>query len=249
MRLGWVSSQWERAQDAPASGGLLPGRFAGGAELLQYNMRSRAPHDVEIIEIRPGELDLIDGCDDLVVAGLAGFPDDELARLASRRPLAWIMSVPHPRELPLLEASRVVWASPEMMGWFRWAPEGEVCSGWFDTSEVPTGVEKHDTALWAARDHPQKGRIAARLVADRMGVELVELTNVPRPQVLEAMGAAAYFILLPKSHDPCPTSVVEAEIAGCEIIVNGLVGRVPVRGSAAVVEWVESLPDRFYGWL
>lgn len=250
MKLGWVSSQWPRDDDAPALPGLLPGRYAGGAELLQDSMRSRAPEGVELVEIRPGELELIEGCDDLVVAGLAGFPDHELDVLASRRPLAWIMSVPQPRELPLLEASRVVWASPEMMGWFPWAPKGEVCSGWFDTSGVPRGVEKHATALWAARDHPQKGRMNARLVAARLGVPLVELTSAPREQVLEAMGTAAYFILLPKgSPDPCPTTVIEAEIAGCEIIVNRLVGRVPVRGSQAVVEYVESLPERFYSWL
>lgn len=249
MRLGWVSSQWPRDGGARGGGGLLPGRYAGGAELLQDGMRSRAPQDVEIIEIRPGELDLIDGCDDLVVAGLAGFADHELARLAEKRPLAWIMSVPHERELPLLEASRVVWASAEMMWWFPWAPGGEVCSGWFDTSLVPTGAEKRHTALWAARDHPQKGRISARLAAQRLGVPLVELSNVPREQVLEAMGTAAYFILLPESYDPCPTTLVEAEIAGCEIITNELAGRVPVRGSAQVIEYVESLPDRFYGWL
>jgi hypothetical protein len=218
--------------------------------MLQEAMRSRVPQGVELVEIRPGELDLIDGCDDLVVAGLAGFADVELAALASRSPLAWIMTPPKRRELPLLEASRVVWASPEMMGWFPWAPKGEVCSGWFDTSEVPRGEEKDGYALWAARDHPQKGRIGARLAADRLGVELIELTGVPRSRVLEAMDRAAYFILLPKgAPDPCPTTVIEAEIAGCEIIVNSMVGRVPVRGSQQVAEWVESLPERFYGWL
>jgi hypothetical protein len=62
------------------------------------------------------------------------------------------------------------------------------------------------------------------------------------------MGRARWFVALPEGpFDPCPTTVIEAEIAGCEIVANDLVGRTPVRGAQPNVDFIESLPDLFWG--
>ena len=244
--IGWVSHQWP-SESGEVRPGLLTGRYAGGAEMLQDSMRSKGP-DVVPLDTR-GPVDF-DGFDRLVVAGAELLSDEQVERLAALRPLVWLMSPPAPRLLPLLEAaSPLVWASPEMMAWFPWAPKGEVCSGWFDTSEVEAG-SKRPMALWAARSHPQKGRGNAHAWAVNAGLPFKALTNVPRATVLSEMAVASHFVLLPWGiPDPCPTTVIEAEIAGCEVVVNGLVGRVPVRGPDAVREHIEGHAERFWGWL
>ena len=218
-------------------------------------MRGRAPSPVVITPVdtqvrSQAIVERLEGCDRVVVAGLDLLSPEDVAALVPLRPVVWLMSPPQPWQRPLLEAARpLVVASPEMRGWWPWLPAAEVCSGWFDTSEVPRGVAKEGHALWAARNHPQKGRVEARMWAAARGVELLELTDVPRAAVLEAMGPASYFVLLAKGPDPCPTAVIEAEIAGCEVVTNGLVGRVPVRGADEVAGWIEALPGRFWGWV
>lgn len=244
--IGWVSHQWP-SDGGVAGHGLLPGRFAGGAEMLQEAMRSRGPEVVRL-DTR-GAVDF-EGFDRLVVAGAELLSDEQVEVLAGKRPLVWLMSPPAPRLRPLLEAAApLVWASPEMMRWFPWAPEGEVCSGWFDTSGIVEG-EKRPMALWAARNHPQKGRGNAHAWAVNHGLPFKALTNVPRETVLAEMTTASHFVLLPwRIPDPCPTTVIEAEIAGCEVVVNRLVGRVPVRGRDEVRAHIEAHADRFWGWV
>lgn len=255
VRVGWISHQWPRHDDAAGSFGLLPGRYAGGAEMLQDAMRSRKPDDVEIdlIDTRDRTHDLVEiasSYDRIVISSCELLDDRDLHGLAQLEPLVWIMSRPQPRWTRVLNAARpLVWAAPQMMTWFDWAPHGEVCSGWFDTSAIQRDSVKERRALWAARDHPQKGRINARIWARDHDIPLLEMTNAPREQVINAMETSTHFVMLPKGYDPCPTTVVEAEIAGCTIIANNLVGRVPVRGADAVAEWIEDLPRKFWNWI
>lgn len=253
MRIAWVSHQWPRADDAPAIPGLLPGRYAGGAEMLQDLMRRRL--ELDYIPVDPTadpDLTGLEDADRVVVSGLVALSPAQLARIAPLRPLVWTMTARElvPAILPILEAaSPLVYASPELRSWVPWAPDGHYCSGWIDTTEIPDRTRTDLDALWAARDHPLKGRIAARVWALRHDRTLTEMTGAPRSDVLTAMSRARTFVHLPYERDPCPTTVVEAELAGCEIVVNGRVGRVPVRGRDAVAEWIEGLPARFSSWL
>jgi len=255
MKVAWVSHQLPRDDDAPApSSALLPGRYAGGAELLQDLMRSRAPSDVDWVLVDPrhadDELSDLDGCDRVVVGAVEALRPAQVHALRPHRPLVWLMSAQSPRSLPVMEmASPLVWASADMMRWFPWAPDGEVCQGWFDTSEVPYSEQRDGTALWAARDHPQKGRMNARVWAAQRGLTLREMTNAPRADVLHAMSTASHFVLLANGWDPGPVACLEAAIAGCEVHTNAKVGRAPVEGRQATIDWVESMPARFYGWL
>ena len=72
---------------------------------------------------------------------------------------------------------------------------------------------------------------------------------MPRDTVLEHMGRARWFIHLPNGPDPCPRTVIEAEIAGCELVVNKNVGRVPVSGADNVAGFVSTAAERFWGWV
>ena len=253
--IGWVSHQWPQADDAPARPGLLPGRYAGGAEMLQEAMRSRVPAGTPIrcVDTRDRSQPLserLEGCERVVVAGLDLLTPEDVQILAGLAPLVWLMSPPRPWQLPLLQAaSPLVWVSDDMRRYFGF-DRGEHCSGWFDVSDVPRPGPKRRQALWAGRDHPQKGRVEARMWARQAGLELVELTGVPRSEVLAAMDVSSHFVLLAKQvFDPCPTTVIEAEIAGCELVTNWLVGRTPVRGSEENVTYVEGCAPRFWSWV
>jgi hypothetical protein len=217
--------------------------------MLQELMRLKAPEGVEIVEVQVrGDWDALEDCDRIVAASVNGMPPLRKLKLEQMAPVLWFMSPVHPHTRRLVDSARMVlWASEGLRNAAGIGPDGIICPGWWDTSEVPRDVPKEDFALWAGRDVPQKGEHLARAWAEQQGVELVTLKRRPRAEVLEHMGRARWFVMLPEGpFDPCPTTVIEAEIAGCEIIANDLVGRTPVRGAQANVEYIESLPDLFW---
>jgi len=252
MRVAWLSHQFAGPADAPKRPGLLPGRFAGGAEMSTEEMIAQAPAGVEVVRFRlPRNVPDVSGFDRVVV-GATEHLDVALAdRLVSMRPIYWVRS---PQQSWLgrhFEAARLlVFPSHECAAWHEWlsAPY-EVCPAPMDVAVIPRGVAKEDFALWSGRDIWHKGRHAAREFAGQRGWPLVEITDSDRGTVLEAMGRARWFVHLPQGViDPCPRTVIEAEIAGCEIITNELCGRVPVRGADAVAEFVAGSAERFWGW-
>lgn len=247
MKIAWVSDQWPQPDDAPARPGLLPGRWAGGAEMLQEMMRSRAPG--EVVEVHcQGSWDVLDECDRVVCASINNLTPVRRLKLEQYRPALWLTSPVYEHSERLLNAASVVfWASEGLRAATGFGPQGIICPGWWDTSQVPRGVPKEDFALWAHRDHPQKGEHLAREWADANGVELVVLKNRPRGEVLEHMGRARWFVALSDTiFDPCPTAVIEAEIAGCEIVANSLVGRTPVRGAEENAAYILGLDRVFW---
>lgn len=249
MRVAWVSHQWPQPDDSPARPGLNPGRWAGGAEMLQELMRSRAPAGVELQLVDAHDpMELVEGADRLVVAGLEALSTAKQGFLARLEPLVWIMSPVRSEWRPLLEHGRPVWASEVLARSAGFQPS-LVCPGWWDTSQVPAPRTPDSDALWAHRDVWHKGEQQARDWADRNGRQLTVLKNRPRPEVLEAMAGADTFVLFSPIVDPCPTAVIEAEIAGCDIVVSENVGRTPVRGRQANIEYVEGLADLFWGWV
>jgi hypothetical protein len=237
MRVAWVSHQWPDAD----------GTFVGGAEFIQHEMRLRAPDDVEVVNCGPYDVDRALGCDRIVVAGFERLTADGVSRLDGRVDVMWLMSPPLPQVHPLMLSCRnLLWASHEMRHHFGW-DRGEELSGSWDGTVVPEGRVKADVAVWAARDVWHKGRDNAREWAKDRGVELLEFSGRPRAEVLDAMAGARWFVHLPNyPFDPCPTTVIEAELAGCEIVVNDLVGRVPVEGREAIVDHLEENGRRFW---
>lgn len=252
MRVAWITHQLpgEPAERGP---GLLSGRYAGGAEMSTETMIHSAPSGVSVDIFRPAELTtaLPEGYDRTIIGATEQLTPalvaDALARKGSF--LMWLRS-PQPLALrPLLEAAQgVSWPSEACARWHRWERPSLICPAPINPDEVPVGP-KEDFALWAARDHPQKGRMNARLWAWQNEVKLVEMTNAPREDILDAMKRARYFVHLPKGIiDPCPRTVIEAELAGCELIVNDLVGRAQAEGRA-LADYLRFIPGRFWRWV
>jgi hypothetical protein len=79
-------------------------------------------------------------------------------------------------------------------------------------------------------------------VGAKGGVTPVQHAN----EVLDAMAAHTYFVFLPKSFDSCPRTLLEAELAGCEIVTNLSAGR---RDPGDIREVLLAQPGKFWGWL
>jgi hypothetical protein len=239
----------EPVQRAPS---LLPGRYAGGAEMSTEEMWQQAPEGVQVVPRNPRVwVDDLDEFDRIVVGSPESMSDVQMRAAGERSPVLWLRSPHTERIRPLLESARLlVWPSHECAAWHSWwRGPYEVCPAPLDVTLIPRGVPKENFALWAGRSVGHKGVHNAVSWAEQNGVELRTLTNVPRNTVLEAMGRARWFVHLPIGPvDPCPRTVIEAEIAGCEIVVNDLVGRVPVRGADAVAEFVAGSAERFWSW-
>ncbi len=252
MRVAWLSHQFAAEQPMPARPGLLPGLYAGGAERSTEEMLAQVPDGVEVTRFTlPGGFGDLSGFDRVVVGATEMLSPLAVKALVKYRPVLWVRSPQEERLARLFEAARlVVWPSHEIAKFHPWFQgDYQVCPAPLDPSEIPRGMPKEDFALWAGRDHWQKGEAAARAWAIEEGVRFVAMKDAPRREVLEAMGRARWFVHLPQRiPDPCPRTVIEAEIAGCEIVTNDLCGRVPVRGADAVAEYVSGSAERFWTW-
>lgn len=230
MRVAWVTHHLVKDEQRPD--GLLPGKYAGGAEINDQVMRDHAPAGVEVTVVGPDDWQQAMDFDRIVITGTDRLSDAALTTLATRAPLVWIQHAQTPSAAkqrlflaaePWLTMSRLHQAHEAT--WVGKPSHDFVHSPVWDVNEVQPAARKEPFALWAGRNHPARGRMNARIVASEMGVPLVELTNVDRSIVLEHMARATWFIFRPKEIDACPRVVIEATLAGCEVIVNENVGR------------------------
>lgn len=229
----------------------LPGAV-GGAEMTDAAMIDRRPPGVAIDIVTPDQWERAMDADRVIVTGTDYLTDEAMVALAGRSPLVWV----HHEQARSAARARLLAAAAPLVCMSQlhatieasWTATGPlVCHGWVDPGDVPPGdTDRPDAALWAARNHPQKGRVGARIWAQRAGVPLTEITDAPRADVLTAMGRHRWFVLLPKALDACPRTLIEAEAAGCEIVTNDLAGR---REPGDLHEVMAAQPDRFWGWL
>jgi len=247
MRVAWVTHHIPRVEERHEA--LLPGKYAGGAERNTDYMVTAAPAGVEVTYIEPeAVVSVLDGgFDRVVVGGTDKLSELSMTLLAISRPIVWVQHAQHrtPAKAELFrQASRFLTMSRAHMGWeAEWTGRADA----FIHSPVPPDcvapADKEPFALFAGRKHPAKGKLNARIWAQRQGIELVELENAPHELVLEHMARAQYFVHLPKERDACPLVVIEATLAGCEIVTNSLVGRLEPGDPAAVLA---QQPPRFW---
>jgi hypothetical protein len=229
---------------------LLPGQFAGGAEMLDWDMVAAAPDGVEVVWLGPEEWERAQEFDRTVVTGTDLLSQEAMLGLARLNPVVGIhhqQQPTHARRL-LLRAGEPFACMSDLHGEVEAAWSGaspEVCNGWIDLSDIVPGV-KGEWALWAARNHPQKGRLAAKMWASANRMPLLEVTDVPRRVVLDAMQDARIFVFLPQRLDACPRTLIEAEAAGCEIVTNHHAGR---RQPGPLAEVMADQRDRFWSWV
>lgn len=240
MRVGWLTHHIPRVEERHEA--LLPGKYAGGAERNTDYMVSAAPAGVDVTYIEPDDWEsALDGpWDRVVVGGTDKLSEPAMTALAAAKPIVWVQHAQHRTSAKahlFRAASRFLTMSRAHMGWeAEWTGRSDA----FIHSPVPPNqvrpaAHKESFALFAGRKHPAKGKINARIWAQRQGVPLVELENAPHEIVLEHMARARWFVHLPKERDACPLVVIEATLACCQIITNSLVGRLEPGDPATVL--------------
>lgn len=208
----------------------LSGSSQGGAEMSDMDTLSWAQDEVRVIH--PDHLELLDGCDPVVVAGSYEVRTaEQINRILEFDPVMWAHGyMGHPlyrHALPLFERARLFIAlTPQHLVWEReWIDRTDwaICRGWFDTADLysePKTIE----LLWPHRWIDHKGHDLAQQWADEHDLELTVVTGVSRAEARASIRRARRVILLSKIRDAGPRAVHEARICGAEIITNELVG-------------------------
>jgi hypothetical protein len=81
---------------------------------------------------------------------------------------------------------------------------------------------KQKYALWAHRPEPHKGLDRAVEWAEQNHVDLEVVVGRPQEYVRHMMQLASHFVLLSHIFDPGPRSVMEAQLCGCELVVDNV---------------------------
>jgi len=203
----------------------------GGAEMTDIEMIEKAPEGVEVDVLHPAKVDesLLE-YDRVVVSRLEMMPPHLAPLIAQTEPLFFS----HGDVLPRTDATRhvvqrskpFVAQSPlSLRSIEKWAgPINGIAEVPYMSLDGVREDEKANFALWAARSVWHKGLDLAREWADRKGVRLMVMTGRPRSEVLDAMAEARWFVLLSKILDGGPRAVREAQLSGCELVVNENVG-------------------------
>jgi hypothetical protein len=231
MKVGWYSHhiiQDEKTAENRSTG-LFSGKFAGGAEMSDFDYKKCAPDQVEIVEIDGGNWQNPQDFDSIVVTGTESFSGQQLLELATRNPFVFVHHLQTPRKelKQLIDKSRlfVTHTPAHMARELRWTNPKNCAQvlSYFDTSQIKS-EEKDEFALWAARNHPSKGELNAFNLALKLEIPFVPITNKPRADVLQAMSYAKYFIHVPLDFESECRTVMEAVLSGCKVITNENVG-------------------------
>jgi hypothetical protein len=227
---------------------LLPGGV-GGAEMTDAAMIKHAPTSVSVDVISPEDWESALSYDRIVITGTDFLSDAAMLALAERKPIVWVHHQQQQsaarQQLFILADPFVTMSQAHSDVEAAWSGVvSEWCHGHIDCDVEPS--DKIPAALWSARNHPQKGLLAARLWSRSMDLPLTELTGVPRSQVLSAMAEHEWFVFLPQGFDSCPRTLIEAEYAGCKIHTNSKAGR---RDPGPLDEVMAAQAPKFWGWL
>jgi len=234
VKVGWYTHHVVKTPENGSEGqqSVFSGMFAGGAEMSDYEYQQQAPKGFDIEIITPYTFDThdIDQFDAVVVTGTDLFTDQQLIRLSDYEPFVFVHHLQTPREslAALISASCLfVTHTPEHMrrelSWADPRKTAQVLS-YFDTSQCHDHFDKQPIALWAARNHPLKGKLKAHAWALENNLGFKALTDVSRETVLDAMARCEWFVHLPLAFESECRAVMEAVLSGCKIQTNDNVG-------------------------
>jgi hypothetical protein len=229
----------------------LPGGLIGGAEMTDQSMIEQAPkhYQIQVIDHKSWQSALT--FDRVIITGTDMLTAEAMNELSRVRPMVWV----HHQQSQSAERQKLFASADPFLTMSsahsrleqQWSGvSSQWCHGHIDLDQIPNHGDKHNRALWAARNHPQKGRIAARMWAMRNGIELTEITDAPRQAVLEEMSKHKWFVFLPKGFDSCPRTLIEAEAAGCQIVSNDNAGK---RDIGDLHEVIQAQAPRFWSWV
>ena len=239
QRIAWLTHHLP--VEETGGGKWLPGRFRGGAEMSDHEYRMAAPPWVTIDVFSPEEWELCLEYDRIVITGTDLLTEEAMVRLAEEKPMVFIHheQIESPGRAILFEAAEpFVCHTPAHLARERLWCEinyAELVLSHFDTDECGIG-RKEPFALWAARNHPQKGLNQAKVWAHGFGIPIVVMSDYERRDVLQMMSKAEWFVHTPISFESECRSVMEAVLSGCRVHTNRNVG------IASVDNW----DDRIY---
>lgn len=240
MKIGWYTHHIENTTKTPenALNGLFSGRFAGGAEMSDYEYRKQVPDGLEIVVVTPQTYnrDQLFEFDSVVVTGTEGFSNSQLIELSTCDPFVFVHHLQTPRESlrQLINGSRMfVTHTPAHMRrellWTKPKVTAQVLS-YFDTSEIEFSQDKFTQAVWAGRDHPLKGLLSAKFWAAQNKLPLIVHKDSPREDVLRDLTNSKWFVHLPLAFESECRTAMEAVLAGCKLHLNDFVGISSVEG-------------------
>lgn len=254
MRLGVITTHTPSDEDQGE--GWLPGAYRGGAELSDAEYLVAAPDHVDW---HYTNADLADDFDRLLITSVDHLSRSECEYLADFEPIVFLHHevAGLPWRKRLLESARCVmlhtpahedrvreWCKPRRV---------ELVLSALDVDEIESFAEfvpREPVALAACRNHPLKGLKNAHIWAMRHGVPLEVMTREERYTVLARMRQVETFVHLPLAFESEGRAVMEAVLAGCDVVANDLVGitSMPHWRSADVLrELVRDAPSAYWG--
>ena len=235
MRVGWLADQ---------------AAYVGGAELTQAEFRAAAPGDVEIVDCPPGHVDR--RCDRYAIHNCITYELADLMAIKGRPAFRYWNDVgswyqPQVRAF-LDEHATPICCSPlqqDYMGFVeaRLIPPPVPLDRFEQAAARSNGHRAGTVSVGSWRNLGKAPHRAQAWAAENGGVNFYgpgafapegskEIAYQNMPALL-----ATYqrFVFLPMVIEPFGRTVVEAWAAGCELVINGLVG---------ARYWIEQKPDR-----
>jgi hypothetical protein len=249
MTVAWVTHHLPHTGER--DGHFLPGEFIGGAEMTDADWRAASPVDLTIVP--PGDWTEIDA-DHIIVTGTDRLTDDQMRYLATRGPVVFVHheQTRTPARKALIEgaslfivhtpahlASELEWTTPKRTG-MALSP--------MQTDQI-VPASKEPFAVWAQRQHPLKGPLAAKKWAVANGVPLTMLSDATRAEVLATMARAEFYVHLPLILESESRATMEAVLSGCKCAVNSNVGIASVEGwddRARLVDMLDGATEHFW---
>lgn len=233
MKVAWVTHHLPRDPEADRPDYLLPGKYAGGAEMTDAELLAAAPANLDISVLPPWLWEEALDADHIIITGTDLLDDESMYKLAERKPTVFIHHAQTPSaarkylldncgvlivHTPAHERLEREWANPQRV---------EHVLSPLDVSQCWIG-EKKEQAVWAQRMHDLKGPQSAAMWAAQHDIPLVRLTNMPRQIVLNTMAVSKYYVHLPLGFESESRATIEAVLSGCLCIVNENVGLISV---------------------
>jgi hypothetical protein len=232
------------------------GTGIGGAEMTAMEFAQAAPDGVEVVYVPRAEIEKVRDFDTVCVFNVALYPDETLWALKGKRVIRYFNDVaPHGSAdltLWLLSNATCVFCSPLHYQRFPWRnghePEYHLIPPPVDLESFRKAAEGAGERAGAVSVAPWRGWGKTPWLAQEWaqhnggcdffgGGQLAPSgsVQVPYDQMPDLLARYKTFVYLPTALEPFCRVVAEAWAAGCELVVNNLIG---------ARYWIEEEPER-----
>lgn len=232
------------------------GSGIGGAEMTAAEFATAAPKGVEIVYVPKTELEQARDCDVACVFNVALYPPETKRALSGKRVIRYFNDVAKHGDPDLTRwlvgNATCVFTSPLHLERFPWIngnqPEYHLIPPPVNLEPFRRAAERSQERSGAVSVAPWRGwgktpNLTQQWAQKNGGVDFYGggqvapegSVQVPYEQMPDLLARYKTFVYLPAALEPFCRVAVEAWAAGCEIVVNGLVG---------ATYWLENAPHR-----